>query len=190
MDLLNPLIKFAIIISLLLIPVTGNSGKFVTEHLAKAQFSTHIKKRKPVDNIKRIDTGYKGVYFFVDVRDCEDCDIEHEWWHKGRKVSSVAGEIKSDRYRWWSRKTLNKDLLGDWTVKVYIDGDLEYTKTVTFYKASVKQKNARPLKNRMNIQEASECEIQLRYFSDKANESPNDNYYKFMLDKWGKRCLP
>jgi len=191
MSLLKPKIlsSFVLAVALLIIPI-GSNGEFVTGNLAKAQFTTHINKHNPVDNIRRLDTGFKSVYFFVDVRDCNGCDIEHEWWYKGRKVGSVEGEIKSDRYRWWSKKTLTKDFLGDLTVKVILDGNEVYSKTVTYYKASRKQKQSRPIKHRVQIQEADECELQLRYFSGKLKDEPEDTYYKFMLKKWGKRCLP
>lgn len=190
MDLnLKALSSFVIIVSLLLIPATSISKNNVTKNLAKAQFTTHIAKRNPANNLKRIDTAYKSVYFFVDVRNCDGCDIEHQWWYRGSKVSSVDGEIKSDRYRWWSKKNIS-GRLGDWTVKVFIDGDIEYTKTITYHKATLKQQQARPINNRMEIQSARECEMQLRYFSGKIKEEPEDSYYKFMLKKWAKRCIP
>ena len=62
MNLLNPkiLISFILAAALLLIPASGIS-KNVTKNLAKAQFTTHIVKRNPANNIKRIDTAYKSV---------------------------------------------------------------------------------------------------------------------------------
>jgi len=182
--------SFILIASLLLIPTASNSGgKTVTKHLERAQFTTTIKNRNPVNNLKSVDTAYKNVYFFVTVRNCNDCEIEHEWWYRGKKVSAVDGDIKSDKYRWWSKKNIS-GRLGDWTVKVFLNGNLEYTKTVTYQTASLQQKQARPIEKRVQIREASECEVQLRYFSDKIKEEPQDPYYNFMLKKWGKRCIP
>jgi len=181
--------SFIIIAVLLLTSTVGNSGSSVTKHLTKAQFTTHINKRNPTDNITSVDTDYKSVYFFVTVTNCDDCEIRHEWWYRGSKVGEVEGEIKSKKYRWWSKKNIS-NRLGDWTVKVFLDDDLEYTKTIRYQKATLKQKQARPIKNRVQIQEASECELQLRYFSNKVKNEPDDAYYKFMLKKWGKRCIP
>ena len=165
----------------------SNGDSFVAKNLAAAQFTTVVDNREPVDNISSIGTDYSSIYFFTDVRDCKGCKIEHEWWHKGVKVSTIKGKAKYDRYRYWSKKTLTENLLGDWTVKVRINGSVKYTKTITYHKATLKQK---PIKNRVQTQESSECELQLRYFSDKTKAEPDDKYFKFMLDKWGKRCLP
>ena len=190
MDLnLKTISSVAIIACLMLIPVSSISKGNVTERLAQAQFTTQVSKRKPVNNLKSLDTGYRHVYFFVDVRKCKNCKIEHQWWYRGKMISSVEGRIKGKRYRWWSKKNISGGL-GDWTVKVFLDGELEYSKTITYHKATLKQQQARPINNRMEIQSAGECEIQLRYFSDKASAEPDDVYYRFMLKKWGKRCLP
>jgi len=186
MDLLSKII-FGIM--LLGFTTANGSDKLIAENLAQAQFTTQIVKRMPVNNIRKLDSGYKGIYFFVDVRECKGCDVVHQWWYKGKMISSVKGRAKYPRYRWWSKKTLNDNFLGDLTVKVLIDGDHVYTKTVTYYKVSRKQEYTRPIENRMQIQEMSECEMQLRYFSDKVKENPGDPYYNFMLEKWGKRCL-
>lgn len=187
MDLLT---KIIIAVVLFGFTTANSSDKLIAENIAQAQFTTQIVKRMPIDNIKRLDSGYKGIYFFVDIRDCKGCDVVHQWWYKGKMISSVGGRAKYPRYRWWSKKTLNDNFLGDLTVKVLIDGANVYDKTVTYYKVSRKQKFTRPIKNRMQIQEAGECELQLRYFSGKVKESPEDTYFKFMLNKWGKRCIP
>jgi len=176
-------------ISLLLTASAISSGEsYIAKNLAAAQFTTLVKEREPVDNINAVDTSASSVYFFVDVRDCKGCVVEHEWWYRGAKVSTIkASKIKYDRYRWWSKKTLVKDYLGDWTVKVVINGKVRLTKTITYGKTSTKQI---PIKNRVFMEEASECELQLRYFSTQSKQNPEDGYFKFMLDKWTKRCLP
>ncbi len=167
---------------------TAVSG-YVAKNLAQAQFTTRVKGRMPLDNLRTLSTKFKKVFFFTDIRDCEDCDIEHRWWHKGNEVSVVESETTSNRYRWWTSKTLNNSSVGEWTVKVYVDDDHVYSKSFTYYKPTVKQQKKVPVQKRLLAREADDCELQLRYFSDKVNEDPKEPYFKFMLKKWGKRCL-
>lgn len=78
--------------------------------------------------------------------------------------------------------------MGDWTVKVVIDGDIVYTKTFNYYTANKQEIYEEPVQLRLQHKETSECELQLRHFSGEMKNSPNDPYIKFMLEKWGKRC--
>jgi len=180
---------FIITIFMAVTPLAISAEKgYVAEYLAQAQFTTRVNSRVPVDNIKRLSSNFKKVFFFTDIRNCEDCDIEHQWWYRGKKVSVVEGEATSNRYRWWTSKTLNAKLVGDWTVKVIVDGDEVYSKTLTYYKLTKVQKQNVPVQQRLQVQEAGECEIQLRHFSGELRDNPDDPYIKFMLNKWAKRC--
>lgn len=180
---------FVLTILLTFAPLSNvaNAG-YVADYLAQAQFTTRVNKRAPVDNIKRLSSDFRKVFFFTDIRDCEDCEVEHQWWYRGKKVSVVEGETTGNRYRWWTSKTLSRNMLGDWTVKVIVDGTEVYNKTLTYFKPTVMQQQTAPLQKRVQIQEEGECELQLRYFSDKVKENPDDPYFDFMLKKWGKRC--
>jgi len=167
--------------------VAASTG-YVAEHLSQAQFTTRVNKRVPVNDIDDLSTEFKKVYFFTDIRDCNGCYVEHQWWHKGKKVSTVDGRPKYDRYRWWTSKSLSNDVLGDWTVKLAINGKVVYSKTFTYYKPTYKQRQQEPVQQRVQMQEAGECELQLRHFSSELKNSPDDPYIQFMLKKWGKRC--
>lgn len=161
---------------------------YVAKNLAQAQFTTRVNKRVPVNDIKDLSTEFNKVYFFTDIRDCKGCRIEHQWWFKGNKVSSVDGKPKYDRYRWWTSKTLTDDKVGDWTVKLIINGKMTFSKTFTYYKTTYSQRQQEPVQQRVMIQEADECEIQLRHFSGELRDNPDDAYIKFMMNKWDKRC--
>jgi len=148
-----------------------------------------VNKRVPVDNVKRLSSDFRKVFFFTDIRNCEDCDIEHQWWYRGKKVSVVEGATTSNRYRWWTSKSLSRDMTGDWTVKVIVDDDEVYSKTFTYYMPTKVQQQNEPLRQRVQIKEAGDCEIELRHFSGKMKEDPDDIYYQFMMKKLKKRCL-
>ena len=80
-------------------------------------------------------------------------------------------------------------MVGDWTVKVFLDGQIIRNKTLTYYEPTLQQQAATPVEKRLEAEEIGECEMQLRYFSEKVDENPDDPYFNFMLKKWGKRCL-
>ncbi len=184
-------IKILILSAIMLIASTSTiaSSGMVTEYLAAAQFTTRVVDRTPIDYITNLTTDFKKVLFFVDVRECKGCDIEHEWWYNGIKVFDKEAESRYPRYRWWTSKTLNDSMVGKWTVKVFVDGTHEYTKSFSYYKPTKTQRRKTPVQQRVMVQEADECEVQLRYFSDKLEKNPDEVYYKFMMKKWGKRCL-
>jgi len=83
---------------------------------------------------------------------------------------------------------LDVHFIGDITVKVIVDSAEVLTKTFTYYSPTQKQQQTVPIQQRVQIQEAGECELQLRHFSNELKDNPNDPYIKFMLNKWGKRC--
>jgi len=181
---------FLLVISIFIIPCSSLAGSgYVAKNLAQAQFTTRIKGRMPLDNLSTLSTKFKKIFFFTNIRDCEDCDIQHRWWHKGNEVSVVESKTTSSRYRWWTNKTLNNSSIGEWTVKVYVDDDHIYSKSFTYYKPSIKQQNKVPVQKRLLAREADECELQLRYYSDKVKEDEKEPYFEFMLKTWGKRCL-
>lgn len=176
--------------AILVTSISAYAGSgMVTEYLAAAQFTTRIADRTPVDNISNLTTDFKKIFFFVDVRDCKGCDIEHEWWYNGTKVFDKEAEAKYPRYRWWTSKTLNDAMVGKWTVKVFVDGTHEHSKTFSYYKPTKTQRSNAPIQQRMQVQSTDECEVQLRYFSDKLANNPDEVYFKFMMKKLAKRCL-
>lgn len=162
---------------------------FAGGNVAKAQFTTRVADREPVNNVTRVSTEFNKVFFFTDIRDCKGCRIEHQWWFRGNKVSTVDGRAKYDRYRWWSSKTLTDNMLGDWTVKLTIDGDVVKSKTFTYYKPTFQQQAQEPVSRRLEAEELEGCEIELRYFNEKLKEEPDNTYYNFMMKKLKKRCL-
>jgi len=183
------MMKFFLLIMLMVMPLTtGTASGYVGNNLSQAQFTTRVNNRVPVDNITKLSTNYKRVYFFTDVRDCNKCKIEHQWWYRGIKIGTIEGKTTGNRYRWWTSKNLNADFIGDITVKVIVDGNEVHTKTFTYYNPTQKQQQTVPIQQRVQIQEAGECELQLRHFSNELNDNPDDPYIKFMLNKWGKRC--
>ena len=164
------------------LPSSAENGAF------RAQFTTQVSDREPVDNISELENSFTAVYFFTDVRDCVGCKIEHVWSLNGKHVHTQKGTAKYKRYRWWSKKTLTDNLLGTWSVEVKINGKVKVRKKLNYFKPTEAQVKQAPIEKRILKQNLDECEANLKYFHDKTNENPDDPYFKFMLNKWGSRC--
>ncbi|HQU16470.1 MAG: hypothetical protein B7Z66_05050 [Chromatiales bacterium 21-64-14] len=90
----------------------------VTGRVERAQFTTAIHDREPVDAIKRLTRDTGRVYFFTDVRGMAGGMVIHRWIHNGAVVASVPFQIKGPRWRVWSSKRLQPQWAGTWKVEV------------------------------------------------------------------------
>lgn len=86
--------------------------------VARAQFTTEIVDREPVDEIVRLDTDATRVFFFTDLRNMQDQTVTHRWEFEGEVVSEVEFKVGGPRWRVYSAKSLNPGQSGKWTVFV------------------------------------------------------------------------
>jgi hypothetical protein len=103
-------------------------------HIARAQFTSGIEDREPVDRIDSIsarDEPYATVFYFTDIVDMGGETVTHLWEHEGTTIAEVTFDIGSDRWRTWSSKQLMPNLTGEWRV-VVIDAQGTVLKTDTF----------------------------------------------------------
>lgn len=78
-------------------------------------FTTQIVDREPVNQVLILESKYKKVYFFTDLRHFEGQDIVHRWEHDGHVVSEKVFSVKGPRWRVYSSLSLNDSMLGRWT---------------------------------------------------------------------------
>lgn len=102
----------------------GWMGMVVAEDggVARAQFTTAIEDREPVDSVEQIDTSRERIMFFTELEGLEGRTITHRWLHGGEVRGEVEFEVGGPRWRVWSSKDLIADWTGPWTV-VVLDGD-------------------------------------------------------------------
>lgn len=96
--------------------------------VARAQFSTDVVDREPVDDIGptvKVDYGeIQRVYFFTDLRDMSGSQVIHRWKLDGEDQADVGFDIGGDRWRVWSSKRLMPGFDGKWSVEVVQDGQV------------------------------------------------------------------
>jgi len=176
-----------LLINILLLMAIAFGTAQADDNVFRAQFTTQIANKEPVDNLKRLENAFTSVYFFSDIRECVGCKVEHVWYLNGKHVYTLKGKAKYPRYRWWSRKTLTDNMLGKWMVKVKINGDVRVGRVLTYFAPTETQVKQAPVGKRLQLYTQDECEVNLKQFSD-AVKTGDDPYDTFMLNKWGKRC--
>lgn len=94
--------------------------------VARAQFSTDVVDREPIDNIGSVVKveygGIQRVYFFTDLRGMSGSQVIHRWKLDGEEQADVSFDIGGDRWRVWSSKRLLPGFDGKWSVDIVQDG--------------------------------------------------------------------
>jgi hypothetical protein len=86
--------------------------------IARAQFTTDIVDREPVDRVLVLSPPVEEVYFFTDLRHMEGDTAVHSWRYRGELVSRVSFEVGGARWRVYSKMRLEPNQLGEWSVTV------------------------------------------------------------------------
>ncbi|MFH1754283.1 MAG: DUF2914 domain-containing protein [Candidatus Latescibacterota bacterium] len=106
-------------------------------HVKRAQFTSAIDKREPVDAIDSITTTAEKIYFFTEVAGLQGKTITHRWMHEGEVRSVVRIAIGGPNWRAYSFKKLLPNWTGEWKVEVLgEDGQLLDTKTLLYSPAA------------------------------------------------------
>ncbi len=95
---------------------TANAGE-----VARAQFTSTIEQREPVDAVTILSNNINKVHFFSELRDLQDQTVTHRWMFAGKVMAEVSFNVAGPRWRVNSSKALLPGWIGDWTVAV-VDG--------------------------------------------------------------------
>ena len=89
-----------------------------SSHVKRAQFTTAVIDREPVDNLEVLTPEYDEIQFFTELRDLAGETVTHQWRFNGEVMAEIDFEVQGVRWRVHSRKQLQPDLLGHWEVVV------------------------------------------------------------------------
>jgi len=84
--------------------------------IARALFTTNIDNREPIDQILILSNKAKEVFFFSELRHFDGKTIIHKWIYNDKVESIVKFKVKGPRWRIYSKKEVNSDQLGKWSV--------------------------------------------------------------------------
>jgi hypothetical protein len=116
-----------------------------TGTVARAQFTSAIQDREPVDKVSNLLNDKNRVYFFSEIKDAPNQKITHRWEHAGKVVSETSFDVGGNRWRVYSNKTLDPQQTGEWKVSVVDEaGSTLGTSTFTYEAAQAVQPVAEP----------------------------------------------
>jgi hypothetical protein len=101
-----------------LLAVAPFSANAAENSVSRAQFTSAILDREPVDEITSIDSSTAKVFFFTELRDLEETTIRHRWIHGGEVLAEVEFKVRGSRWRVYSSKTLLPEWTKGWKVEV------------------------------------------------------------------------
>jgi len=105
-----------------------HNSKFVN----RAQLTLAIAQREPIDNITSLSLAtQKQLFFFTQINQKKDQVIYHRWMFNQKQMAQIKLSIGSNKWRTYSSKTFNRQMLGHWQVDVVDDND-QILKSVTF----------------------------------------------------------
>ena len=97
--------------------------------VARAQFTTGIEAREPVDRVTSVFStngevfsldGWPlpALYYFTEITDGSGETVIHRWEYNGRVMAKTSFDIGGDHWRVYSHKELPSDMPGRWRVVV------------------------------------------------------------------------
>ncbi len=111
--------------------------------VARAQFTTGIRGREPINRVEAVFSvngqvysldgrPLSTLYYFTEVTGMGGEAIVHRWEYDGQVVQETSFEIGDDRYRVYSKKVLLPGTEGNWRV-VVTDGQGNIMQTDSFF---------------------------------------------------------
>ncbi|WP_404364527.1 DUF2914 domain-containing protein [Marinobacter sp.] len=103
-------------------PEDATSIKLLSDHLIRAQLSTGLEEKEPIDeipNVLRMDSeGLLRIYLFTEIQGMEGQLHFHDWYLEDERVARVEIRPSVDPMRASSAKYIDRHMLGDWRVEV------------------------------------------------------------------------
>lgn len=89
-----------------------------TMTVEKAVACKEVSDRQPVGEADEFPLSVGKVYIWTFVTGGKDRTVKHAYFLEGRYVQTIELEIRSERFRTWSYKTMWPDCVGNWKVNV------------------------------------------------------------------------
>ena len=108
------------------------SGNASAGEITRALFTTGIDNREPVGIVDSIDsTSNNSISFYTEITNMSGQTITHQWTHMDKIMFEKTFEVKAERWRVWTSKTLIPNWTGTWTVNV-LDAERELLASKSF----------------------------------------------------------
>ena len=114
---MRPTMKYLLLTAAIVISSSSFAGE-----VSRAMFTIGIDDREPVLRVDSIDSSsYTSISFFTELNDLSGHSITHQWTHNDKVMFEKTFEVRAERWRVWTSKTLIPSWTGSWTVNVLDD---------------------------------------------------------------------
>ena len=114
---MRPTMKYLLLTAAIVISSSSFAGE-----VSRAVFTIGIDDREPVITVDSIDSSsYTSISFFTELNDLSGHNITHQWTHNDKVMFEKTFEVRAERWRVWTSKTLIPSWTGSWTVNVLDD---------------------------------------------------------------------
>ena len=108
--------------SLILAAALAYSGIGTAGEVSRALFTIGVDNREPVIQVDSINSSsYSSISFFTELNNMTGQTATHQWAFNDKVMFEKTFEIKAERWRVWTSKTLIPSWTGTWTVNVLDD---------------------------------------------------------------------
>ena len=108
--------------SLILAAAFAYSGIGTAGEVSRALFTIGVDNREPVIQVDSINSSsYSSISFFTELNNMTGQTATHQWTFNDKVMFEKTFEIKAERWRVWTSKTLIPSWTGTWTVNVLDD---------------------------------------------------------------------
>ncbi len=97
----------------------------------RAQFTTDIVDREPVDKVETLETDTTQINYFTELKGLEGHTVTHQWVYNDQIMFEQSFTVGGPRWRVWTSKTLQPGWIGLWTVNT-LDEDRSQLMTQGF----------------------------------------------------------
>jgi hypothetical protein len=128
---------FFTLCSLLLISLSGAVTVRAADNrlkITEMAVTTKIVRGNPIDSVHRISSAsVKALYCFTRLQSDigKNTTIRHVWYRDGIKVGEYSLPVRGERWRTFSKKSIQKGWVGDWRVEA-LDSKGQLLKAVKF----------------------------------------------------------
>jgi len=82
----------------------------------RAQFTSNIQDREPVDMVETLSTDQTEIKYFTELSDLEGHTVTHQWVYNDEIMFEKSFLVGGARWRVWTSKTLQPHWTGTWIV--------------------------------------------------------------------------
>ena len=124
---MRPIMSFMFLTAALLFSSSSFAGE-----VSRAMFTIGIDNHEPVIMVDSIDSSaYTSISFFTELNGLSGQNITHQWTYNDKVMFEKTFEVKAQRWRVWTSKTLIPSWTGSWAVNV-LDEDRTILASNTF----------------------------------------------------------